>query len=183
MRKYLAIALVSVVVLLGACTDGGAPSATKSDQDLSAQILADLQKAHPTPKFARSQLRQNLVDIVTAQAESTQTTSFFFLEGVGVVGQCPSIGFPIASTAQLTNPDQVVTRREGRITTVPQVEPTGIYTGDSSGTYVICVDAQGEAYARYWEGYVQVVTGPAEFRDGQVVLIGPSSFDFNDGEG
>ena len=60
--------------------------------------------------------------------------------------------------------------------------PTGIYTGDSSGTYVICVDAKGEAYARYWEGYVQAVSGPAEFRDGQVVLIGPSSFDFDNGE-
>lgn len=183
MKKSLIAAVVLAAVFLGACTDSGESSATKADQNLSAQILADLQKAHPTPKFARSQLRQNLVDIITAQAESTQTTSFFFLEGVGMVAQCPSIGFPIASTSQLTNPDKVITRRGGRIATVPQVEPTGIYTGDSSGTYVICVDAQGEAYARYWEGYVQAVSGPAEFRDGQVVLIGPSSFDFDNGKG
>ena len=24
--------------------------------------------------------------------------------------------------------------------TLPQVEPTGVYTGDSSGTYTVCVD-------------------------------------------
>ncbi len=181
-RTIVAAGLLALLVL-GACESGTESNATKKDEDTSAQILADLQKAHPTPKFARSQLRQNLVDIITAQAESTQTTSFFFLEGVGLISQCPSIGFPIASTAQLTNPDQKAGGRDGGYFALPQVEPTGIYTGDSSGTYVICVDAEGAAYARYWEGYVQTVSGPAEFVDGEVKLVGPSSFDFNDGEG
>lgn len=180
-RNRIAAVVLSVGLLFtAACTDTGGSSATDKDEKASAQALSDLQKAHPTPKFNRSQLRQNLVDIVTAQAEATQTTSFFYLEGVGIVGECPSIGFPIASTAQLTNPERETGPRESRIT-LPQVEPTGIYTGNSSGTYVICVDAQGDAYARYWEGYVQVVSGPGEVVDGQVKLIGPSSFDFSEG--
>ncbi len=182
-RAIAGVALVVGLVMLSACYDGGNSSATDKDEETSAQALSDLQKAHPTPSFERSQLRQNLVDIVTAQAEATQTTSFFFLEGVGTVGSCPSIGFPIASTTQLTNPERETGPRESRIT-LPQVEPTGVYTGSSTGTYVICVDAQGEAYARYWEGYVQVISGPAEIsEDGQVVLVGPSSFEFDNGEG
>lgn len=180
--RYI-LAGVALVAVLAACSDTKNESATAKDEATSAQALNDLQKAHPTPSFERSQIRQNLVDIVTAQAEATQTTSFFFLEGVGVVGSCPSIGFPIASTTQLTNPGRETGPRESRIV-LPQVEPTGIYTGDSSGTYVICVDARGDAYARYWEGYVQVITGPAEINEaGEAVLVGPSSFDFDNGEG
>lgn len=179
--RFVAIGLL-LVFSVAACSSGAESEGTKKDEETSAQALADLQKAHPTPLFERSQLRQNLIDIVTAQAEATQTTSFFFLEGVGVVGQCPSIGFPIATTAQLTNPDQKAGSRDGGYFALPQVEPTGIYTGDSSGTYVICVDGRGGAYARYWEGYVQTVSGPAEVNEqGHVELIGPSSFEFNDG--
>ena len=186
--KHLIFAAIgaglALVLGLAACSTGTEPEATKKDQESSAQSLADLQKAHPTPSFERSQLRANLVDIATAQAEATQTTSFFLLEGVGVVGQCPSIGFPIPTTTQLTNPDQKAGSREGGYFGLPQVEPTGVYTGDSTGTYVICVDAQGSAYARYWEGYVQVLSGPAEVNsDGQIVLVGPSSFEFDNGEG
>lgn len=181
-RNRIAIlALVAGAFLGAACSDlDSNDSASEKDEKSSEAALNDLQKAHPTPKFERSQLRQNLVDITTIQAEATQTTSFFFLEGVGIVGECPSIGFPIQSTTQLTNPEQEKGPRESRIT-LPLVEPTGVYTGDSSGTYVICVDAKGHAYARYWEGYVQTVTGPAEVVDNVVKLTGPSSFDFEEG--
>ncbi len=173
--RYVAVALLMVGVLTACNTE---KSAREKDEDASEQILTDLQKAHPTPKFDRSQMRQNLVDIITAQAGTTQTTSFFFLEGIGLVSQCPSIGFPIASTTQLTNPEQI----SRGSTVIPQVEPTGVFTGDSSGTYVICVDAEGSAYAVYYEGYVQTVTGPAGWKDGQVILVGPPSFDFDNGD-
>jgi hypothetical protein len=184
-RKTPLLILTAIFLVFGlaACQPDAGNSATDKDEATSAQALNDLQKAHPTPSFKRSQLRQNLIDIATAQADTTQTTSFFFLEGVGVVGSCPSIGFPIATTAQLTNPGRETGPRESRIV-LPQVEPTGIYTGESSGTYVICVDAKGDAYARYWEGYVQSISGPAEVDDnGQVQLIGPSSFEFDNGKG
>jgi hypothetical protein len=181
-KPLIAAAIVAGALFCGACTDDKNESATERDEQASAQALDDLQSAHPTPSFERSQLRQNLIDIIGAQANATQTTSFFFLEGVGSVGSCPSIGFPIPSTAQLTNPDRETGPRESRVV-LPQVEPTGIYTGDSTGTYIICVDAQGEAYARYWEGYVQTVTGPAELdANGEVILVGPPSFDFSNGE-
>lgn len=176
-RKLVTIILALTVAFgLTACEEN--QSAREKDEKTSEQLLRDLQRAHPTPKFRRSQLRQNLVEIVTAQAETTQTTSFFFNQGVtNPIHSCPSIGFPIASTAQLTNPSQI--SREA--TVIPQVEPSGIFTGDSSGTYVICIDAKGKAYASYWEGFVQTVTGPAEWRDGAVKLVGPPSFDFSNG--
>jgi hypothetical protein len=178
MRKLAALLLAAVLV--GAACTEKKEDPRRADEKISESALRDLQKAHPTPKFRRSQLRQNLVEIITAQAETTQTTTFFFNMGVGdPVHTCPSIGFPIPATAQLTNPQEKVKRHD---LALPQVEPTGIYTGDSTGTYVICVDARGRAYADYWEGFIKTVTGPAKWdADAKTVaLVGPPSFDFSE---
>lgn len=172
------VPLIIVGLVIGACTV--ADTARRDDQKRSGEILVDMQNAHPVPKFPRSQLRQNLVEIVTAQAETTQTTTFFFNLGVvDPVNSCPSIGFPIPATMQLTNPLQIAT---GGVA-VPQVEPTGIFSGETTGTYVMCIDAQGRAYVIYWEGFVQTLTGPAEWKDGRIQLVGPPSFEFSTGNG
>lgn len=178
MKKITAIALTAILALaaFGCASES---NANKSDRKASEESLQRQQKSQPTPIFDYSQARQNLIEIVTAQAETTQTTSFFFLEGIGLVGSCPSIGFPIASTTQLTNPEAKVKDHDF---TLPQVEPSGVYTGDSTGTYTICVDPDGNPYANYFEGYVQTVTGPAEFVDGQVKLTGDPTGDFTKGE-
>lgn len=174
--------LLVMALFITSCADEGESTAVSNDRDTSSQQLLDLQQAHPTPRFTRSQLRQNLIEITTAQAETTATTSFFYNMGVAQpVHSCPSIGFPIPTTMQLTNPEQSVNmgHQGGGSHTLPLAEQTGVYTGDSTGTYVICVDAQGDGYAMYWEGFVQTVAGPAEFVDGQVQLTGPPSFEFS----
>jgi len=185
-KALIAIVLIAVLALVASsCTSDGEPTAVSEDKDTAAQQLLDLQKAHPTPRFTRSQLRQNLIEITTAQAETTATTSFFYNMGIAQpVHSCPSIGFPIPTTMQLTNPEQSVRmgREGGGSHTLPLAEQTGVYTGDSTGTYVICVDAEGNGYAMYWEGFVQTVAGPAEFKDGEVKLTGPPSFEFTSSE-
>lgn len=174
MKKLAAIALV-VLVLAGCET--GSNKAQNADRKTAARQLAGYQKNQPTPVFTWSQLRQNLIEIETAQAHTTQTTSFFFNQGVQEpVSSCPSIGFPIPSTYQLTNPQAKVERHD---LTLPQIEANGTYTADSTGTYVICINAQGQAYAVYWEGFVQTITGPAKWNGTQVELIGKPSFTFS----
>ncbi len=181
-KKYgILVIILAIVLVVSSCSKSDTPSAVSQDKNTAAQQLLDLQKAHPTPRFTRSQLRQNLIEITTAQAETTATTSFFWNQGVATpVHSCPSIGFPIPTTMQLTNPEQSVRMgSDGSGShTLPLAEQTGVYTGESTGTYVICVDAEGNGYAMYWEGFVQTVAGPAEFVDGQVKLVGPPSFDF-----
>jgi hypothetical protein len=154
-------------------------NANKRDARASEQSLERQQKSQPTPIYDWSQKRQNLIELSDAQAHTTQTTTFFFLEGIGLVGSCPSIGFPIASTTQLTNPEAKVNKHD---ITLPQVEPTGVYTGDSSATYTICVDSAGKPYASYWEGYVMAVTGPAKFDGKQIVLTGKPTGEFSKGK-
>ena len=63
------------------------------------------------------------------------------------------------------------------------MEQTGIFTGDSTGTYVMCVNDAGDPYAFYWEGFVSTVSGAAQFVDGQIELIGQPTGEFTTGEG
>jgi len=44
---------------------------------------------------------------------------------------------------------------------IAQQETTGVYTGDTSGTYVICIDESGGGRITYWEGPVETETGEA----------------------
>lgn len=178
--------VLAVVLALGlffaatACQSGSKRNqAIRDDQNKTAEGAVALQASQPTHTYTYSQLKQNVQDIEDAQANPTQTTAFFFNQGVpNPVDTCPSIGFPIPATDQLTNPEQKVPDHD---LTLPQQDPTGVYTGDTSGTYVICIDANGKGYANYWEGFVKVVSGPAEWdaAKGQIVLTGDVTGDFS----
>lgn len=180
MKKFLIV--IAAVLAMSAPVAAIALAPNEVDQNTSTKILKGYQTTQPTPVFTWSQLRQNLIEIETSQAHTTQTTSFFFNQGVAnPVMSCPSIGFPIASTDQLSNPQQISFHGGsggGGNEVIPQVEANGVFTGDSTGTFVICVNAQGQPYASYWEGFVQTITGPAVWQNGQVTLTGPPSFTF-----
>lgn len=171
--------IVLAAALLGACSNQQS-AANANDVKTSGQALQQLQRAQPTPMFPWSQLRQTLISIETAQANSTQTTTFFFNQGVQEpISSCPSIGFPIASTTELTNPlqDNNNGPNGNAGVAIGQVDPTGVYAGASTGTYVVCVNADGSNFIQYWEGFVDNVTGPAVWNTTthQVQLTGPSS--------
>lgn len=175
MKRHLV--LIPLALLSLAACENAAEKAQLKDSRAAGNQLIQYQQSQPVPFFNSSQLRQNLIEIETAQANATATTSFMFLMGsAGTTGpllhQCPSIGFPIPATYQLTNPFQ----EDG----TAQVEANGVFTADTTGTYVICVGADAEPYAYYWEGFVATVSGPAHWDNvkGEVVMDGPSSAEF-----
>lgn len=179
------IALLGVFVLSAGSCESDKTEARKRDEAVAGQQLLQYQDAQPVPRFDYSQLRQNLIEIETAQVNSTATTSFMFLMGsAGTTGplvhSCPSIGFPIPATYQLTNPEQ----KAGDGAVLSQLEANGVFTGDTTGTYVMCVGANGRPYAFYWEGFVATATGPAHWDNvkGEVVMDGPSSVAFTAAE-
>lgn len=182
--KYVALGaamIATLTVTAGACSsDSSGKTNETQQQDAISKTLIDNQ---PLPAFNWSQLRQNLIEIETAQARGVQTTSFFFNQGVpNPISSCPSIGAPIPTTDQLSNPTKIEhhgTDGGGNIAT-DQMEPNGTYTGSSSGTYVMCVGGNGKAYAFYWEGYVATVFGNGTWNDTthQVEMKGDPSFKF-----
>ena len=185
MNKTLIAIGLAVTLLLGtACgtadPGGGSAKEEKTGDDQLDQYL----QAQPVPIFNYSQLRQNLIDIETAQANATVTTSLFFNQGVvDPIHECASVGFPIPGSWQLSNPQKVITDHEGTIT-LPQMEPNGLYTADTTGTTAICVDEQGRGYAFYWEGFISTLAGPAEWDSTtkSINLMGAPTAEFSTGE-
>jgi len=165
MRKLIAVGALAVLALAG-CTSQ--PSSVQKDQKNTDNQLNRYQANQPVPLFDRSQFRQTAIDVESAQVHGVATTTFFFNMGVDhPIKVCPSIGFPMPSTSQLTNPDQYI----GNGATIAQQEPNGIYTGDSSGTYVVCVASNGTKYISYWEGFVHTEGGPAHWDAAQKVIV------------
>jgi len=182
-KKLVIPALCLLAVALAGCTGNRESDGQKAEHKVQQQIEDNYAQAQPVPALTNSQVRQNLIEIKEAIAEGVETTSFFFnLGSQDPVKTCPSIGAPIPSAAQLTNPEQIV-NPPGDISAMqlPQMDPDGIYTGDSSGTYVLCIEAKGAPYVSYWEGSVLSEFAPAKWNYDQhtVELLGSSSWDFS----
>lgn len=185
-RSTVVVSMVVGGALVGtACDSTSTSSGQDKENKQQAQATNSLVTNQPLPHFNFSQVRQNLKEVETAEANGVQTTTFFFNQGVAnPIMSCPSIGAPIPTTDQLSNPSQVVDGGNGQgygITTTGQMDPTGVYTGDSSGTYVMCVGGNGKTFATYWEGFVQTVFGNATWNDSthQVEMKGDPSFKFS----
>ncbi len=175
MRKIL-VAIVSAAALLALAACGSQPSSTAADQSQTNTQLSRYQANQPVPQFDASQYRQTVIDVESAQVHGVATTTFFFNLGIqDPIKVCPSIGFPVPSTAQLTNPDQVVNAGGSGSgnpgVAIGQAEPNGTYTGDSSGTYVVCVAPSGTRYVSYWEGDVHTEGGPAHWDEQHHAIV------------
>lgn len=171
----------TALLMLGAAACG--PGANASGQALENQDSQNVEKTfllnEPPPHFTYSAIRATAISIEAIQALNEQTTSFGFNMGEkNPVWSCPSLGEPVASTTEITNPQQVATTtvpyQGGAAVPIGNMDPNGVYTGDSAGTYVLCVNATGTPYAQYWEGFVDTVSGPATWdaKTGQIVVTG-----------
>lgn len=167
-RTLALVALATGTALaLSACTTGD-PSTTNDNKQTNQQ-LQRYQANQPVPKSDFSEYRQTVIDVQLAQIHGVATTTFFYNQGVQQPFKvCPSIGYPVASTSQLTDPQQIGFRTTpGGSSYEPgvinQAEPNGTYTGDSSGTYVVCVAPNGTKYITYWEGFVDTEGGAAHY--------------------
>lgn len=149
------MAVAGVLVLLtSACfdedDDGDARNREQEAIDTGFERLTQSQQV---PSFDYSQERQTLIDVLTARAEGTHGTAYARSLSGDLVWWCPTVGAPIPSTYQLTNPDRVVggdgANTEEQV--IPLGEPSGVYTGESAATWTMCLDDAGTPFAQYEE--------------------------------
>lgn len=183
------LVLIALTLLAVGCTDSneGAQRGGDNAVDEQQQIQTGfnrLSDAQQIPTFDWSQERQTVIDVETARATGAVSTTAGYLEGVGLVWWCPSQGAPVPSTYQLSATEQWVDipgDEHEELYNIDQGEPTGVYVGDSSGTWTMCLDDNGNTFAKYWEGYVDstigvVTTYPAELR----VRLDEATFEFTE---
>lgn len=186
MKKTAAI-LATVALALTACTGNEeseqAGSNLRDEQRANNISLDRMADSQPIPSFDWSQERQTLLDTLALRAQGAQTTTLFTITGVGIIAWCPSIGAPVPSTFQSTAGQQYVdisgdaTRQNFP---VDQMEPTGIYPGDTDATWTLCLDDNGKKFGVYWEAPVSSITGTidASALGDDVVRLAPSDLTF-----
>jgi predicted small secreted protein len=186
-RAVIGLAVVVTVMMLAACNDSsGASTGDTLEHAQQKSATTQLVQNQPLPQIVRSQMRQNLIEIELAQATGVATTTFEFNQGViDPIDSCPSIGVPIANTTSLSNPLQTEIhdgQYNGGNTTIGQMDPNGVYSpASSSGTYIMCIGADGVPYVDYWEGFVKAVFAPAkwDYVHHKIEIVGPASFKFS----
>jgi hypothetical protein len=164
-KKRKAIAATAVVGIglgigLGACShNAGNSESARQNTDST-----NLENNQPLPYVTWSQARENLIDIELAQVNDVQTTTFVtHLGNPDPINSCPSIGFGIPDSANLSNPlkGTGVSGVSGAIA-VGQQDPIGYYAPTSSvGTFTICLAADGTPYISRVEDNVDTIGGPA----------------------
>lgn len=159
-------AVIAAAIVLTGCSHG--PSVQQREQQQQTQDTQSLDNNQPLPHYNWSMERQILIDAENASAFGTQSTSFFFVQGVrDPVFVCPSLGLGVPDTAQISNPEQIAPisgKWGGGATTLPEEDPYGIYTPPTSeGTFVVCVGSNGKPYLHRAEEYIDTVLGAARW--------------------
>lgn len=176
MKRVALLALGAL--LLGACTETKGGAVERKDSITVATQQEIYQNGQPVPVFDYSQTRQTMIDIYKAKVRGVATWSVVY--SFGKPGwSCPSIGYPVPATTQLTNPEQLarVDPDPGKpiVGNLPQAEPDGVFTGATAATYILCVRPDGSVNAVYSEPEVVAFPFPVEVRDGAVVDSGKAA--------
>mgnify|MGYP003500775684 CR=1 FL=1 len=186
-RNRLIPLFLATALVLAACSGDDkaqdAGSAQKSDQQAIATSSNRLSKSQPIRSYDYSQLRDVVLDVQEIQATGTLSTTAGYLEGVGLIWWCPSIGPPVPSTYQLSGAKQgadLPGDRPKEWKEVDQPEATGVYIGESTGTWTICVDDNGKKFGKYWEGYTDSTASVVStFPDDKRVVVDQVTFEFS----
>ena len=173
-----ALGLCAFMVFGGANSCDSTSSTAKAERNDTAvvdQQQTIYQNGQPIPLFNYSQQRATLIDVYKAKTAGTATYTVVYSFGRPVF-TCPSIGFPIPATTQLTNPERIgYTGYNIGALAFPQAEPDGTYTGQTAVTYVLCVRSDGSVSPVYSEPDVMTFTYPVKIVDGQIVDAGGKS--------
>ena len=174
MFKKFALLVVVLAVFLAACGQGNA--AINKEANQTANQLEQYSNAQPVPVFEWSLERHIVIEIYRARNEAASTFSYVLNPyDNSIMFECASIGFPIPGGTQLTNPDQLTYRRQdGEVIegTLPQMEPNGLYSPDTSaGTYISCVNEDGTVSPVFVEWYVWTFPYPMHSVDGKLVRV------------
>lgn len=144
-----------------ACETDGKGSAKKASENEIAETgtqMSILTEAQPSIQVPYSQVRQTLILAEYLAATGAASHSFVFNAGKpDPIFECDSIGFPVPGTFNLTNPlvEDPNTRAENGIVVAQAEGMLGVYTGDTQGTYLVCLTDEGKPYVTWNEGTVQ----------------------------
>ena len=166
-----------LLVLLTACAQ------SVSDLERQQQYGGNMAivQNQPVPDLGGYSFERQIV-IETYLARNNTIATWAYMTGMNgqIIEVCPSIGYPIPYSTQLTNPEKIE-YNNGSLTTLPNAEPNSLYPpSDAAATLVACVNPDGSVSPVYIEWYVMAMP----FRiasDVQLERVGEPSFTIETG--
>jgi hypothetical protein len=164
MKQLLVLPLL--VLCMGASDAGCNESDSHESSDVEKQQLVYV-KTQPPPWFDWSFERHLMIELYKARNQAVHTYSYVVSQYTGkILASCPSLGFPIPATTQLTNPNKWVAQGA----TLPQAEPNGMYSPPMThATWVMCLGPDGKVEPAYWESDVMTFSRPMKEVNGTLV--------------
>lgn len=162
------IALLCAALLVDNCDNEDANHAESNAVDRQQQVYTQHQ---PVPQFDWSLERSLMIQLYQARNRTLATYSYVINSYTGaIIMSCPSMGFPIPATTQLTNPE--TTAGYNNCTTIQQAEPNGLYAPPvTHGTWIMCLEPDGTIEPRYVENDVIATVRPMQEQNGHLVPV------------
>lgn len=162
-----------LAVSLVACAEPR-DSSQSAEEVRSAQVARQMEEATrqvPPPAITNFQQLRNQTFLYELMDQELVTHSYYTNLNGELIYICPSIGYGMNASIQITNPERVWMERDivGGVTgsyndvggTVPQPEPNGLYMPEGlAATYVMCSDGQGGLRPMYVEDNIIVSPFP-----------------------
>jgi len=158
-RFFGKFTLMGVILglILTACAQNTIDSTQKEaiNQDRGNSAITDNQ---PLPDLGGwSYERQLVIDTYIARNNQVSTWTYMFLQMGKLIEICPSVGFPVPYSTQLTSPEKVYTPysyQYGTLT-IPNPEPNSLFPpAMADATWVSCVNPDGSISPEYFENQV-----------------------------
>jgi|WetSurSiteA1Bulk_404760.scaffolds.fasta_scaffold14270_2 hypothetical protein len=173
MKKILIILSVLMVFVLTSCM--GSDTST-IEQGQQREAINSIITNQPVPDLGGYSFeRQIVIETYLARNNTIATYAYMISMDGKIIEICPSIGYPIPYSTQLTNPLRTAgDYYQGSV--VANAEPNGLYPpGDAAATLVQCVNPDGSVSPTYIEWYV--LAFPYRIvSDFQLQRIGETSF-------
>ncbi len=147
---------LSVLALLAA---GCVPAKSSYDIEQQQQEVAnqEIVRNQPPPNLGGYSFERHIVtEVYKARNDTISTYTYIMLQMTGqIVEICPSIGYPIPYSTQITSPERIERVIAGEYVVISNPEPNGLYPPDNAAaTIVNCVNPDGSLTPTYWEDNV-----------------------------
>lgn len=156
------ISLVILAALSLAACDGGAASTEERQEAATNQLLADADARVGMPRITNF-TEKRLANMILELRDQPNLSTFAYTIDMNGRAHClgRSIGFGLPYTTQITNPSKDMWGGNGASLTLPQAEPNGLYSSDSTdATWILLVGKDGKPKPAYVESQVTVTLEP-----------------------
>lgn len=159
-RTIFALAALSLAV--AGCGAVGEKSAEDKDTEATMKLQADANAKIGMPRvtnFTEKRIANMIVEL--RDKPNLATYTYVMQPGLGYCFLGKTIGFGLPYTTQITNPQRDLWGNQGASLTLPQAEPNGLYSSDStSATWILRVGKDGEVKPDYIESDIHVSLMP-----------------------